>query len=406
MSLTIRSASSRPNTTIQLTGSKSESNRALIIQSLCEGTVINNLSEAQDTVTLDRILKDLPSTVDVGPAGTAMRFLAARLSIQPGEFILTGSERMKARPIGILVDALKELGANIEYLEKDGFPPLKIRGKELEGGTISIDGSVSSQFISALCMIAPKLKNGLSLNFIGEIASKPYLDMTLQMMQEFGVQHNWASSNDLHIAAQQYQATIFTVEPDWSAASYWYEIAALSKSAEIFLPNLKENSLQGDTVVAEIFKKFGVVSQFEPDGVQLIKYPNSAYPQFVEIDCERCPDLAQTFACTMAGLGIHGKLTGLKSLRIKETDRITALITELNKFAVRGIELDNFELEIYSDPIHSPIQTLNTYEDHRMAMAFAPLILKVNELTFDEPEVVGKSYPDFWLHLSSSKVSS
>ncbi len=396
MSFTLSCKTTNIAGAVQLTGSKSESNRALIIQSLChENLVIANLSEAQDTVTLKKLLHDLPKVVNCGPAGTTLRFLAARLCLAPGEFILTGTARMKERPVGILVDALRNLGASIEYTEKEGFPPLKITGGTIVGGQTTIDGSVSSQFISALCLIAPALPKGLVLDFVGEIASKPYLEMTLAIMAHFGVKHAWNNSS-LSIQPQTYLGKSFTVEPDWSAASYWYAAVALSQSAEIKLPNLKKNSLQGDAVVATLFEDFGVSTEFLPDGIVLRKKSNFQPPQHISIDCERCPDLAQTFATTIAGLDISGELRGLKSLHIKETDRITALICELAKFSIKAIEKGNFVLAIEAGQLKKPIQTLTTYEDHRMAMAFAPLVLKVGELSFDHPEVVNKSYPGFW----------
>ncbi|MES2628153.1 MAG: 3-phosphoshikimate 1-carboxyvinyltransferase [Bacteroidota bacterium] len=399
MSLTLQSVSKNINTEIRLTGSKSESNRALIIQNLCdEGFPIHNLSEAKDTVTLKNILGNTTTVADVGPAGTAMRFLTARFAIAEGTVLLTGTERMKQRPIGILVDALRKLGADIEYTGIEGFPPLQITGKSLPGGSISIDGSVSSQFISALCLIAPKMENGLQLQFEGEIASRPYLDMTLEMQRSFGIEHSW-NDNTLSIPNQHYQPADFTVEPDWSAASYWYAVAALADTAEIFLPNLKKHSLQGDAVLPVIFERFGVETEFQNGGIQLSKTTSHQLPEIIEIDCEKCPDLAQTFATTIAGLGIGGRLSGLKSLRIKETDRITALITELAKFGITARELPDFVLEINPGKLHQPSGILATYEDHRMAMAFAPLILKVDTLTFDDPEVVEKSYPEFWEHL-------
>ncbi len=399
MSFTIQSSTKNPKGTIQLTGSKSESNRALIIKSLCPpGKVeLSNLSAAKDTFTLQEILSRRPRTADVGPAGTAMRFLAARLTLAKGSTFLTGSDRMKERPIGILVDALQELGANIRYAEKEGFPPLQVTGGTLRGGCISIDGSVSSQFISALCLIAPTMQIGLTLHFMTEIASKPYLDMTLSMMEYFGIEHTWTGPN-LSIQNQTYTPKKFTIEPDWSAASYWYAIAALSDSAEFTLPNLKKQSLQGDAAVAGIFEQFGVSTEFTPKGITITKNKN-AIPSDVTIDCEKCPDLAQTFATTIAGLGISGTLTGLKSLRIKETDRITALIAELAKFGITATELPDFVLKIEAGKIKKPTQEITTYEDHRMAMAFAPLVLKVGTLTFDDPSVVVKSYPNFWKDL-------
>lgn len=388
-----------------MTGSKSESNRALIIQSLCTGKIaLQNLSAAKDTTTLQEILKSKPRTADVGPAGTAMRFLAARLALANRSTFLTGTERMNDRPIGILVDALQELGASIRYAEKIGFPPLQITGGPLRGGCISIDGSVSSQFISALCLVAPYMEIGLTLNFEKGIASKPYLDMTLEMMKHFGVQHSWLG-NALSITPQAYTAKAFTIEPDWSAASYWYAIVALSESAEITLLNLRKESLQGDAVVASIFEQFGVLTSYTEEGITLSRANKFNFPSQVEINCERCPDLAQTIATTIAGLGIQGTLTGLKSLRIKETDRITALISELSKFGIKSAELPDFTLKIDAGKVSTPSETISTFEDHRMAMAFAPLVLKVGKLSFEDPTVIRKSYPGFWKHLEEMNVT-
>ncbi len=405
MSFTIKSDAKNISGTVQLTGSKSESNRALIIKSLCPpGKVeLYNLSTAKDTVTLQEILSRRPRTADVGPAGTAMRFLAARLSIAKGSSFLTGTDRMKQRPIGILVDALVELGANIRYAEEVGFPPLQITGGALRGGCITIDGSISSQFISALCLVAPSMDLGLTLNFQGEIASRPYLEMTLSMMRRFGVECQWIGPQ-LSIPNQPYAFRKFTVEPDWSAASYWYSVVALSEDAKITLPNLRKESLQGDSVVAELFRQFGVETLYSEEGIHLSKITNFQLPNAVFIECEECPDLAQTFATTIAGLGINGILTGLKSLRIKETDRITALTNELSKFNIKAIELPDFVLKIDAGNLSKPTRTIETYEDHRMAMAFAPLVLKIDELTFDDPEVVVKSYPNFWKDLEALKV--
>lgn len=407
MSLKISAAKKHISGNVQLTGSKSESNRALIIQSLCGGIEINNLSEAEDTQTLQRILSELPEMADVGPAGTAMRFLCARLALKTEEskdsYVLTGSARMQERPIGILVDALRKLGAQIEYINNEGFPPLRITPTELQSAEIEIDGSISSQFISALCLVAPMLPDGLKLNFIGEVASRPYLEMTLAIMTHFGADCSF-NNNELRISHGNYKEDKFTVEPDWSAASYWYEIAALSESASINLTNLKQNSFQGDAILPWKFENFGVRTVFTSTGITISKEENFDLSSRIELDCERWPDLAQTFACTMAGLGIGGKLTGLKSLRIKETDRISALITELEKFGITARELPDFTLEIEAGKLLQPTTALHTYEDHRMAMAFAPLILKVDSITIDDETVVGKSYPEFWSHLTALNV--
>ena len=373
---------------ITLPSSKSISNRALIIKALSGLSFeIENLSMANDTQILQQLLADKNrTTFDVGHAGTAMRFLTAYLAIQQGEFILTGSERMQQRPIKILVDALTTLGADITYLKNEGFPPLKIIGKTLSGGEITIDGSISSQYISALMMIAPYIKNGLKINFEGQVASKPYLDMTAEMVKDFKAG--------------------FVVEPDWSSASYWYSMVALAKDAEITLLGLKKKSLQGDSVVAEIFEKFGVKTEYLPSGIRLTKLPNFGLPASnFQLNFSNCPDLAQTVAVASAALNIPVKLTGLSTLRIKETDRIAALQIELTKLGFK-VEVDGDDLIINS---HSgKIQQLNhwssisirTYNDHRMAMAFAPLSL-LSPITIENPDVVVKSYPNFWQDLKN-----
>lgn len=373
---------------ITLPSSKSISNRALIIKALSGLPFeIENLSTANDTQILQQLLADKNrTTFDVGHAGTAMRFLTAYLAIQQGEFILTGSERMQQRPITILVDALTTLGADITYLKNEGFPPLKIIGKTLSGGEITIDGSISSQYISALMMIAPYIKNGLKINFEGQVASKPYLDMTAEMVKDFKAG--------------------FVVEPDWSSASYWYSMVALAKDAEITLLGLKKKSLQGDSVVAEIFEKFGVKTDFIENGIRLTKSSDFGLrTSDFQLNFTNCPDLAQTVAVTSAALNIPSKLTGLSTLRIKETDRIAALQIELTRLGF-NVEVDGDDLIVNrhsgkSQQLnHWSSISVHTYDDHRMAMAFAPLSL-LSPITIENPDVVVKSYPNFWEDLKN-----
>lgn len=389
---------------ISLPSSKSISNRALVIRAISGKPItIENLSTAKDTQILAELLADSNrTTFDVGHAGTAMRFLTAYLATKEGEFVLTGSERMQQRPIKILVDALRNLGAEISYLKNEGYPPLKIKGKPLLGGEITIDGSVSSQYISALMMIAQSMKNGLKINFEGSITSKPYLDMTAEMIKVFGEG--------------------FVVEADWSAASYWYSMVALAKDAEITLLGLKKDSLQGDAVVAKIYENFGVKTEYFNKGIRLTKNSNFLLPTSnFQLDFTNCPDLAQTVAVTCAALNCAAKLTGLSTLRIKETDRIAALQNELGKLGY-VVEVKNDDLIIARyEAISLPNQTslrgtkkslstkeialprstslamtsIKTYDDHRMAMAFAPLAL-LYPITIENPEVVIKSYPNFW----------
>ena len=405
-SIKILSAQKHLNCTIKLTGSKSESNRALIMEALSEGVVqVLNISEAADTVTLKNILhadanqalSDEPREVNIGPAGTAMRFLSAYFTLQKGKVILTGSERMKQRPIGILVDALKSLGADIEYAEKEGYPPLNIRGPlKQKTDQIKIKGDISSQYISALLLIAPKLEQGLKLIIDGELTSKPYVEMTLAMMEQAGIRHSW-TENEITILNQAYQKAEISVEPDWSAASYWYAIAALAEEASLFLPGLNGYSLQGDSKITEIMANFGITSQFKDGGVYLLKEAKKLERKI--FDFKECPDLAQTVIVCCAALGHDALFTGLETLKIKETDRVNALQTELAKIGVKLIEKNQtYKLDCSELNLNRKI-SISTYDDHRMAMAFAPLALVIPELEIEDHLVVEKSYPDFWKHL-------
>jgi len=394
--------------TVQLTGSKSECNRALIIEALSGGKVeVVNISDAADTVTLSVALKsevtpnseieNPKSEINIGPAGTAMRFLTAYFTLQDEEVILTGSERMKQRPIGILVNALRELGAHIEYDENDGYPPLRIKGGfEQITDAISIKGDISSQYITALLLIASQLPLGLTLQIEGELTSRPYVEMTLAMLQQADIQHQW-DGNNIHIPKQDFRETSLHVEPDWSAASYWYAIAALADEAELFLPGLTSYSLQGDSVITEIMANFGITSQFRDGGVYLKK---EAKPLSRKIfDLKSCPDLAQTIIVVCAALGHDATFTGLETLKIKETDRVLALQTELAKIGVKLIEKGQvYKLDCSEKHVPNKV-FINTYDDHRMAMAFAPLALIVSEVEIEDYEVVEKSYPAFWTDL-------
>jgi 3-phosphoshikimate 1-carboxyvinyltransferase len=405
--------------TIQLTGSKSECNRALVIEALSKGRVnVQNISDAADAVLLAGILRKLAvgseqlavagnndlqtansklQTVNIGPAGTAMRFLTAYFTLQGEEVILTGSERMKQRPIGILVDALRTLGAQITYVENDGYPPLKIAGNiQQKTGRISIKGDISSQYITALLLIAPSLPLGLELEIEGDLTSRPYVEMTLTMLQQAGIQHQW-DDNVISIAQQEFGQTSIWVEPDWSAASYWYSIAALSDEADLFLPGLTSYSLQGDSVITEIMANFGITSQFKNGGVHLVKEPKPIVRKI--FDLKACPDLAQTVIVVCAALGHDATFTGLETLKIKETDRIAALQNELAKIGVKLIEKGQvYKLDCSEKQIPEKV-FFNTYEDHRMAMAFAPLAILIPEVEFEDAHVVEKSYPAFWSDL-------
>ena len=390
---------------IQLTGSKSECNRALIIKSLSKNLVkVENLSNAADTVTLNAILADLDTsendsnrlkTVDVGPAGTAMRFLSAYLSAKHGNFLLTGTERMKQRPIGILADALKEIGADISYAEKEGFPPLTINGPlDQVSSHIKIKGDISSQYISALLMLAPTLAQGLTLEIIGELTSKPYVEMTLAMLAECGIAHQW-NGNLITIKHQEFKPSTLIVEPDWSAASYWYSIVALAKNAQISLPHLREKSLQGDSQIQQIMEIFGLSTAKTTNGIAFKK--NQAIKNTDKVlDLKTCPDLAQTIVVVAAALGFNMAFTGLETLKIKETDRVAALQNELAKIGVKLNE-DNLVYTLDCTELHFPKKvSIATYEDHRMARAFAPLALLIEELEIEDYNVVEKSYPYFW----------
>lgn len=369
------------------------------MQALSDGAVrVDNISDAADTVTLNSILSgNSPELVDIGPAGTAMRFLTAFYSVKDSEHTLTGSARMKQRPIGILVDALRTLGADIQYLEKEGFPPLKIKGPlSQKTKEVRIKGNISSQYISALLLIAPKLEQGLNLVIEGELTSKPYVEMTLAMMEQAGIKHNW-KGNVITIENQSFNKVVINVEPDWSAASYWYAIAALSEDAQLFLPGLNGYSLQGDSIITEIMANFGISSQFKDGGVYIFKEAKKIERKI--FDFKECPDLAQTVIVCCAALGHEATFTGLETLKIKETDRVNALQTELLKIGVKLIEKNQtYKLDCSGLDLNKKVK-IATYDDHRMAMAFAPLALVMPELEIEDHLVVEKSYPDFWKHL-------
>ncbi|MGB4398768.1 MAG: 3-phosphoshikimate 1-carboxyvinyltransferase [Daejeonella sp.] len=438
-SIKISASKKKLSGTIHLTGSKSESNRALIMQALSKGAVaVKNVSEAADTVTLLGILQpdtkqetergklkteaneqgtesgklktetieknsnlksQISNLINIGPAGTAMRFLTAYYTLQDGVVILTGSARMKQRPIGILVDALRKLGAEIEYTEKEGYPPLKIRGPLNQNSEkVSIKGDISSQYISSLLLAAPLLEKGLELIIEGELTSKPYVEMTLAMLSQAGIKYSW-DENTIRIPNQPYSKSTISVEPDWSAASYWYAIAALADEAELFLPGLNGYSLQGDSKITEIMANFGITSQFKDGGVFLKKEAKKLERKI--FDFKECPDLAQTVIVVCAALGHDATFTGLETLKIKETDRVNALQVELAKIGVNLIEKNQtYKLDCSGRDLKKTI-SINTYDDHRMAMAFAPLALVLNEMEIEDHLVVEKSYPHFWKDLES-----
>ncbi|KAA6311719.1 3-phosphoshikimate 1-carboxyvinyltransferase, partial [termite gut metagenome] len=336
-------------------------------------------------------------------AGTAMRFLTAYLSVTPGTRLITGTERMKQRPILILVNALRELGAQIAYTGKEGFPPLRITGTELTGSEITLKGDVSSQYISALLMIAPVVRNGLRLHLTGEIISRPYINLTLKLMKDFGTEAEWDSPHSISAHPQPYQSVPFTVESDWSAASYWYQIATLSEAAEIELPELFRNSYQGDSRGAEIFTHLGVETAYTDRGVTLKK--TTIRPERLDEDFMDIPDLAQTFAVTCALQNIPFRFTGLQSLKIKETDRMTALIAELGKLGYVLQEENGTTLAWNGERQEAQLfPVIKTYEDHRMAMAFAPVAIRYPNVKIADPQVVSKSYPKYWEDLEKAGV--
>ena len=398
---------------ITLNGSKSISNRALNLRALSgQDFEIQRISTSKDTVTLERLLKEFAAqkegeTVELntGHAGTTFRFLTGYLAAQKGTQILTGSGRMKERPIGILVDALRNLGAEIDYLENEGYPPLQIkeRKNDFSNNQLTIAANTSSQYISSLLMLAPTLPNGLELTLDGKIVSVPYIQMTLKLMEQFGIKHTW-ENNVIKIENQKYQGSDFIVEADWSAASYHFSLAALADEVDLQLNGLFKTSTQGDSAIVEIMEQFGITTTFNEKGIHLKKSGESPQPMF-EYDYLECPDIAQTLAVICGGLGTMGLFTGLDTLSIKETDRIAALQNELQKVKVYFSKLppkfskkSNQTYFMTEGKAILDTPTFETYEDHRMAMAFAPLALLGN-IKVENPMVVVKSYPDFWKDL-------
>ena len=397
--------------TVQLPASKSISNRALIIHALSGSDVLpENLSDCDDTEVIVNALKDNPYEINIKAAGTAMRFMTAYLATRNGEeHVITGTERMKHRPIHILVDALRHLGADIDYMGEEGYPPLRIRGRQLEGGQLEVPGNVSSQFISALLLIGPCLRDGLTLRLTGDLISRPYIDLTLWMMCEFGANAEWSAFDTITVASTPYAQRSYFIENDWSAASYWYEMIALSKKEdnEIRLEGLMDGSKQGDSSVRYIFSLLGVKTTFKTtrEGVPTtvtLRNNGHCVPR-LEYDFVNSPDLAQTIVGCCMVLGVPFHFRGLSTLKIKETDRIKALKTEARKL---GFVLhDKNDSELYWDGERCEPQVdaaIDTYEDHRMALAFAPAALRLNHLCINNPQVVSKSYPKYWEHLKAA----
>ena len=380
---------------ITITGSKSESNRLLILKALYPDLEISNLSNSDDTQVTLKALKNNESIVDIHHAGTAMRFLTAFFSVKPNsKVVLTGSSRMQDRPIELLVEALRSLGAEIEYVNKKGFPPLKITGKKIDISQVALPANISSQYISALMLIAPSLKNGLEIDLIGETTSIPYIKMTQTLLDNLGFK-TFFNNNKIKISpAEKITLNQWTVESDWSSASYFYSVVAIANKSEITLESYYSESLQGDSDLVQIYKKIGVTTVFNNGSITLSKTPNFVLPEVLDLDFRNTPDLAQTIAVSCFGLGVDCNLTGLHTLKIKETDRLEALKVELEKLgAIISITNDSLELR-FSGVINQNI-SIDTYNDHRMAMAFAPLGIKV-PIVINNSEVVSKSYPGFW----------
>lgn len=402
-------APSQMNASINLPASKSISNRALVISAMAGSSIQpSNLSDCDDTEVIIAALNNMPDVIDIKAAGTAMRFTTAYLASTPGEHTITGTERMQNRPIRILVDALRYLGADITYVRNEGYPPLHIKGKALEGGHLEVVGNISSQYISALLMIGPMLKKGLELKLTGEIASRPYIDLTLWTMKEYGADADWTDMDTITVKPQPYKETPYMIENDWSASSYWYEMMALNANIDssIELEGLMDSSKQGDSVVKYIFSLLGVKSEFENrDTITTVtlKTNRCLLPKF-EYDFSGSPDLAQTIVVACCALGVKFKFTGLASLKIKETDRIEALKTEMRKLGYVLEDRDGKEL-LWDGARCKPEKdnpldiAIDTYEDHRMALAFAPMSLSRNYMRVNNPHVVTKSYPHYWENL-------
>lgn len=397
MNIQLTHTSTTLNGDLKITGSKSESNRMLILQARFSNIILENLSNSDDTKILQQALKKHQGTIDVHHAGTAMRFLTAYYATLPGsEIILTGSKRMKERPVKLLVEALQSLGADISYMENEGYPPLKISGKKITENTVVVKANISSQYISALMLIAPSLPDGLKIILDGPVTSVPYINMTLDLLQGLGINGTFKDTVIRVDHASVIKPATVRIESDWSSASYFYSIAAICETANIKLSNYRSNSLQGDSCLAEIYKKFGVTSRFEGDTLVLEKHPCKK-PKRIHENLQNSPDIAQTIAVTCLALGIECNLDGLHTLKIKETDRLVALKTEMEKFGAK-VHITNDNLQLYVGSVLNQNVKIATYNDHRMAMAFAPLGLKV-PLEIEDAGVVSKSYPEFWEHL-------
>jgi 3-phosphoshikimate 1-carboxyvinyltransferase len=406
MNLLLQTSQADLQADIAITGSKSETNRLLLLQALFPNISLDNTSNSDDSEVMQKALNintQLPASnsqlIDIHHAGTAMRFLTAYFAVNEGrEVVLTGSQRMTERPIKVLVEALQQLGAQISYENQEGYPPIRIKGQKLTNNKVSIPANVSSQYISALLLVAPKLQNGIELTLVGEITSIPYIKMTLALLNDLKIQTSFEGNVIKVYPKQEVDTKVMTVESDWSSASYFFSLVALSKEAKISLSSYKESSLQGDSALVEIYAKMGVETSFEGTKMTLVKQPNFNF-ETVNFDLNNTPDIAQTIVITCLGLGIGCHLTGLHTLKIKETDRLEALRIEMTKLGA-NISVTNDSLTLVATtPINSNVK-IATYNDHRMAMAFAPLALKV-PIVIENAEVVSKSYPDFWKDLKN-----
>ncbi len=393
MDFLISHTSKSINADLILPPSKSISNRALIIQALCQSKPkLLNLSKSSDTQSLVQALQPTSKTIDVGDAGTSMRFITAYLSQQEGSYILTGSDRMKERPIGHLVEALNSIGADINYLEKDGFPPLAINGKALEGGKVDIFTSVSSQFVSALLLIAPTLKKGLSLSLKGELLSKTYIKMTLDMMRYFGIQSSW-TNNTIQVEPQNYVSKDLKVESDWSALAFILQAMSIAKSAQVSISGLSKDSWQGDSYVLNLFEKFGLQYEFKDEKLYLKKLDKGLNGDY-NVNLKDAPDLAQAYCCTLSALSQSVKIEGLNNLKHKESHRLKALHSELNKINQESHYAKD-TIQLKASILHSPTESFDSHNDHRMAMCLAPFAL-LFDIKIKNIEVVNKSYPSYW----------
>lgn len=404
MNIKLQKSTLHKQSSIAITGSKSESNRLLLLQALYPNISIANISNSDDATLMQKALKSSDTIKDIHHAGTAMRFLTAYYAAQSGEEItLTGSSRMQERPIKILVDALRQLGADIQYTNNEGYPPLQIKGEKLQESQVTLAANVSSQYISALLLIAPTLENGLTLTLDGKITSVPYINMTLSLLDELGVKTDFEGNTiKVNRFEAKQEAKAFTVESDWSSASYFYSLIALSEiGTTIELSSYKQNSLQGDSCLAEIYEEFGVETVFSKNKITLAK-KHEATQKTIKLDLKNAPDIAQTIAVTAFGLQLSCEMVGLHTLKIKETDRLVALKIELEKLGA-SVDITDASLHLHKATNINENILIETYKDHRMAMAFAPLALRV-PLAIEKADVVSKSFPDFWKDLEKIGV--